>query len=134
MPSYEAKLLSDFLIAPASLRDFMTLRQFTDIFPKALHANPAIKQLYNELYTLREKDIDLVRQDIAEEVKRSKQLKRDYAQERRLTDDANVAGLDPITLQMEQEVCLPILAVCSSSFLCSPQASFPAIATENLTP
>ncbi|PVI07245.1 hypothetical protein DM02DRAFT_357297 [Periconia macrospinosa] len=103
MPSYEAKLLSDFLIVPASLRDFMTLRQFTDIFPKGLRSNPAIKQLYHELYTLREKDIELVRQDIADEVKRSKQLKREYAQERRQTDDANVAGLNPIALQMEQE-------------------------------
>lgn len=104
MPSYEAKLLTDFLIAPASLRDFMTLRQFTDIFPKGHRSNPAIKELYRELYTLRERDIEAVRQDIADEVKRSKRLKREYARERRQMDDANVAGLNPIALQMEEEV------------------------------
>ncbi|CAI6266434.1 unnamed protein product [Periconia digitata] len=104
MPSYEARLLSDFLIAPASLRDFMTLRQFTDIFPKGLRSNPAVKQLYHELYTLREKDVELVRQDIAEEIKRSKQLKREYAHERRQIDDANVPGINPVALRMEQEL------------------------------
>lgn len=104
MPSYEAKVLADFLITPASLRDFMTLRQFTDIFPKTHRANPAIKELYRELYTLRERDIEIVRQDIADEVKRSKTLKREYARERRQMDDANVAGLNPITLGLEEEV------------------------------
>ncbi|KAK7183802.1 hypothetical protein DPSP01_004428 [Paraphaeosphaeria sporulosa] len=104
MPSTEAKLLSDFLVAPASLRDFMTLRQFTDIFPKGHRSNPAVKELHRELCTLRERDIDAVRQDIALEVKRSKQLRRDYARERRQVDEANVAGLDPVALRMEQEL------------------------------
>ncbi|KAF1977875.1 hypothetical protein BU23DRAFT_577814 [Bimuria novae-zelandiae CBS 107.79] len=104
MPSTEAKLLSDFLVAPASLRDFMTLRQFTDIFPKGHRTNPAVKELYRELYTLRERDIEAVRQDIALEVKRSKQLRRDYAQERRQLDEANVAGLDLVALRMEEEL------------------------------
>lgn len=105
MPSKEAKLLSDFLVAPASLRDFMTLRQFTDIFPKGHRSNPAVKELYRELYTLRERDIEAVRQDIALEVKRSKQLRREYARERCQLDEANVAGLDPVALQLEEEVC-----------------------------
>lgn len=103
MPSTEAKLLSDFLVAPASLRDFMSLRQFTDIFPKAHRANPAVKDLYRELYTLRERDIESVRQDIALEVKRSKPLRRDCARKRRQLDEANVAGLDPVALGMEAE-------------------------------
>jgi centromere-localized protein 2 len=104
MPSTEAKLLSDFLVAPAALRDFMTLRQFTDIFPKGHRSNPAVKELYRELYTLRERDIEAVRQDIALEVRRSKPLRRDYARERRQVDEATVAGLDPVALQMEEEV------------------------------
>lgn len=104
MPSTEAKLLSDFLVAPASLRDFMTQQQFTDIFPKSHRANPAVRELYRELYTLREHDIETVRQDIAREVKRSTQLKRAYALERREVDTANVAGLDLAALQMEEEV------------------------------
>lgn len=105
MPSTEGKLLADFLVAPASLRDFMTLRQFTDIFPKSHRTNPTIKDLYRELYTLRERDIEAVRQDIADEVRRSRPLKRAYARERRQADEANVAGLNPVALQMEGEVC-----------------------------
>jgi centromere-localized protein 2 len=104
MPSQEAKLLGDFLLAPAPLRDFMTLRDFTDIFPRAHRTNPAVQEIYSELQSLREKDIKLVRQDILDEVKRSKQLRREYARERRQLDDATVAGLDPVTLQMEEEV------------------------------
>jgi centromere-localized protein 2 len=104
MPSQEAKLLSDFLLAPAALRDFMTLRQFTDIFPKSHRTNPAVQDLYRELQRLREQDIDAVRRAIADEVTRSKRLRREYASERRQLDDATVAGLDPSTLRMEEEV------------------------------
>jgi centromere-localized protein 2 len=104
MPSQEVKLLSDFLLAPAPLRDFMTLRQFTDIFPKAHRTNPAVQDIYRELHRLREAEIEVVRDDIVREVKRSKQLRRASAQERRQVDDAHVAGTDPVALQMEEEV------------------------------
>lgn len=104
MPSQEAKILGDFLLTPAPLRDFITLREFTDIFPRAHRGNPAVQDIYHELQRLRDKDIELVRRDIAEEVKRSKQLRREYARERRQMDDADVAGLDPVALHMEEEV------------------------------
>ncbi|KAF1942033.1 hypothetical protein EJ02DRAFT_454698 [Clathrospora elynae] len=104
MSAQEAKILGDFLLAPAPLRDFMTLRDFTDIFPRAHRTNPAVQDIYRELHRLREKDIELVRRDIAAEVKRSKQLRREYARERRQLDDATVAGLDPIALWMEEEL------------------------------
>jgi centromere-localized protein 2 len=105
MPSYEAKLLADFLTVPASLRDFMTFPQFASIFPSAHRSAPAIKELYGELHALRERDIEVVRQEIGDEVKRSKQLKREYAKGRRQMDDANVSGINPFALQMEEEVC-----------------------------
>ena len=104
MPSQEAKILGDFLLAPAPLRDFTTLRDFTDIFPRAHRSNPAVQEIYRELQHIRDREIELIRQDIIDEVKRSKQLRREYARERRHVDDATVAGLDPIALQMEQEV------------------------------
>jgi centromere-localized protein 2 len=104
MSSQEAKLLNDFLLAPAPLRDFMTLRDFTDIFPKGQRTNPAVQDLYRELQRLREKDMELVRRAIADEVKRSKRLRREYASERRQFESANVPGLDTVALQMEEEV------------------------------
>jgi centromere-localized protein 2 len=107
MPSQEAKILGDFLLAPAPLRDFLTLRDFTDIFPRAHRTNPAVQDIYRELQRLRDKDIELVRRQITDEVKRSKQLRREYARERRQLDDAAVAGLDPLALQMEEEAWSP---------------------------
>lgn len=114
MPSQEAKLLSDFLLAPAPLRDFMTLRQFTDIFPRSHRENPAVQDLYRELHRLREAEIEVVRSDITKEVKRSKQLRRAYARERRQADNAHVAGTDLVALQMEEEVH-NTKATCSST-------------------
>ncbi|KAH7392551.1 Cnl2/NKP2 family protein-domain-containing protein [Pyrenochaeta sp. MPI-SDFR-AT-0127] len=104
MPSQETQMLNDFLLAPAALRDFMTLRQFTDIFPKGHRANPAVQDVYRELQRLREKDMESVRRSITEEVKRSKQLRREYAKERRQLDGATVAGLDPTAIRIEQEL------------------------------
>lgn len=96
-------MLSDLLLAPAALRHFMTLREFTDVFPRGHRDNDAVPDLYHELKRLRERDMDVVRRDIVEEVKRSRQLRREYAQERRL-HDATVAGVDPIALEMEEEL------------------------------
>jgi len=103
MPSFEAKVLSDFLVEPAPLREFMTLNQFTQLFGNS-QSSPAIKPLYRELYTAREKDIETVRQHIAEEIQRSKRVKHAYARSRRRKDEANVAGLDRRELRMEEEV------------------------------
>lgn len=112
MPSQEVKILSDFLLEPAGLRNFMTLRQFTDIFPAAHRSNPAVADLYRELHRLRERDIEHVRVAIADEVKRSKQLRREYAKQRRQQDEATVTGLDPVALQIEEEVCQKLECAC----------------------
>jgi len=112
MSSQEAKTLQNFLLAPAALRDFMTLQQFTEIFPPVQRSSSVIKELYAEISALRQEDIDHVQRNIKDEVKRSKKLQREYRSERRLRDHANVAGLDPVTLQTEEELsvcaCLPI--------------------------
>ncbi|KAF1917092.1 Cnl2/NKP2 family protein-domain-containing protein [Ampelomyces quisqualis] len=104
MPPREAKLLSEFLLDPAPLRDFMPPGDFTDIFPKAHRANPAVQDVYRELQRLREKDMDVVRRAIADEIARSKRLRREYASERRRQDEATVAGLDPAALRIEEEL------------------------------
>jgi centromere-localized protein 2 len=117
MASQEQKLLSNFLVAPASLRDFITLRQFTDIFPTAHRSNPAVEELYRELFALRKRDMDMVLQDIAEEVKKSKQLKREYVKERRRMDDGSIPGLDMPALSTEDEVCVMNGTPCDASSL-----------------
>ncbi|KAF2107271.1 Cnl2/NKP2 family protein-domain-containing protein [Lophiotrema nucula] len=104
MASQERTILSDFLLSPASLRDVITLRQFTDIFPANQRSNPAIKDLYREIYNLRKDDIEIVRENIADEVKASKQLRREYRKARRQDEHANVAGLNLVELETEQEL------------------------------
>ena len=105
MPSYEHKLLTDFLVVPAGLGDFMTLRQFTEIFPKSQRSNPTVKELYRELYAIRESDVAVVRQDITDQVKRSRPLRRQCARQRLRVDHAMVAGIDQKSLETEQEAC-----------------------------
>ncbi|KAF2732031.1 hypothetical protein EJ04DRAFT_536265 [Polyplosphaeria fusca] len=105
MSSQERAVLSDFLLSPASLRDVVTLRQFTDIFPTAHRSNPAIKELYREIANLRKEDIELVRQNIGDEVRQSKQLRQQYRNARPPDDRANVPGLAVAALETEAEAC-----------------------------
>lgn len=105
MPSPETAILTDFLLDPASLRDVLTLQQFTEIFPKSHRLSPAVKELYQELQRLRNEDLETVRLNIQEEVKKSRTLKRDCARERELDDRRAVAGLDLIALDQEEQVC-----------------------------
>ncbi|KAI8934554.1 hypothetical protein NX059_008253 [Plenodomus lindquistii] len=104
MPSPEAQLLADLLLAPAPLQDSTTQSQFADIFPRGHRDSPGVPQLYRELQRLRDKDVDTVRRDIADEVKRSKPLRREYARERRRLDATAAPGQDPVGLQMEDEL------------------------------
>lgn len=104
MAPKESTLLSDFLLVPADLRNILKLEQFTDIFPQSQRDSPAIKSLYQELRRLRQEDIDIVQERIADEVKKSRPLRRQCIRERRQDDQAAVAGLDPIALDMEEEV------------------------------
>lgn len=103
MPAKEASLLADYLLAPAALRTFMTLDQFSEIFPRSQQENPAIESLYHELQRLRREDMEEVRANIAAEVKKSRRLQREVAVARR-QDDHKAAGVDPVALEMEGEV------------------------------
>lgn len=104
MAPKEATLLSDFLLVPAELRNIMTLEQFTEIFPQSQRESPAVKALYQELQRLRHEDVEIVRENIADEIKKSRPLRRQVVRERRQVDHAAVAGLDLVALEMEEEV------------------------------
>jgi len=68
MAPTEASILSDFLLAPASLPTILPLEKFTELFPRAQRSNPQVKLLYRELQHLRATDIEIVRENIAKEV------------------------------------------------------------------
>lgn len=102
--SPEATILAEFLLAPAPLREVLTPQQFTDIFPKGLRSSPAVKQLYQELQRLRREDIEIVQKNIAAEVSASKSLRRQSTRARQIHDRSAIAGLDPVALNIEDEV------------------------------
>ncbi|KAF2017018.1 hypothetical protein BU24DRAFT_345128 [Aaosphaeria arxii CBS 175.79] len=104
MPPNETSILSDFLLSSASIREVLSLKEFTEIFPKSYRTNPAIKELYEELHRTRQQDIEAVRQNVSTEVKRSKRLRQEMVEQRRQDDRAAVAGLDPVALDVEMEL------------------------------
>lgn len=132
MSSPEAAILADFLLAPAALRDILTLQQFTDIFPKNLRTNPAVKDLYHELQRQRYQDINTVKKNIATELSISKSLQRQSARARQGHDRIAVAGIDTVILNMEGEasilLILPPIPLHFSSSNLMTSHSFPAVA------
>ncbi|EKG11132.1 Kinetochore subunit NKP2 [Macrophomina phaseolina MS6] len=93
MAPTESSILSNFLLPPAPLQTIITLRQFTDLFPRAHHSNPAIPKLYRELQHQRAIDTDDVKRNIAAECKRGERQVREVARARRRDEAADSAAV-----------------------------------------
>ncbi|KAF2141293.1 uncharacterized protein K452DRAFT_287995 [Aplosporella prunicola CBS 121167] len=107
MPPTETSILSNFLLPAAPLPNILTLRQFTDLFPRAHQSNPAIPLLYRELQHQRAIDTDDVRRNIAAEAKRGERQKREVARARRRSEKAeyeSLTGAQQTDVRMEQEL------------------------------
>ncbi len=83
MPPTEAAILNDFLIAPAPLPSIISLQKFTDLFPRSQRSNPQVKDLYDELKGRRSLDIEHVKRNIAQEVRRGEKQRRQVIKTRR---------------------------------------------------
>jgi centromere-localized protein 2 len=99
----ENSLLSSFLLPPAPLAVFLTLQQFTELFPKSRRDDATIPALYRELQKQRAQDIERVKQNIAVEVKLGESQQRHIGRVRvaRLRQEA---GSDAAELTMEAKV------------------------------
>lgn len=88
----EYSILSSFLLSRASLQDIISLRQFTELFPKAVRSNPQIKLLYAELQLQRSKTCDRVKKNIQFETRLGVKQRRDLERQQRggngIDDDA----------------------------------------------
>ncbi|GME49118.1 cnl2 nkp2 family protein [Neofusicoccum parvum] len=109
MAPSESSILSDFLLPPAPLPTILSLRQFTELFPRAHQSNPAIPKLYRELQHQRAIDTDDVKRNIAAECKRGERQAREVARARRRDEaaDSAVAGLtrrEEIDVRMEEDL------------------------------
>jgi centromere-localized protein 2 len=93
----ETEILSSFLLSRAGLKDIISLRAFTELFPRDKRSNPQIKLLYRELQQLRERQVAQVRRKIQHEAiagfnQRKAAAQRKEKDER--IDDENMAGIE----------------------------------------
>src|SRR5438034_7982202 len=101
MPPSEESILTNFLLSPSPLRTLIPLEKFTELFPKRLRSHAQIKVLYWELQHLRAQDIDLVRENIAREVKRGERQKEELRTARAATGVAGMDHKDQLEMDMD---------------------------------
>jgi len=91
----ETQILSSFLLSRASLQDIISLRQFTELFPKDQRSNPQAKLLYRELQLLRNKTCERVKKNIKHEaalgVKQRSELEKKRRALKRVDDETMTA-------------------------------------------
>lgn len=90
--SQEYDILTSFLLSRASLKDIITFRQFTELFPKDRRENPQVKLLYRELQLQQNKTCERVKKNIQFETRLGARQRRDTKKELRegrgVEDDA----------------------------------------------
>jgi centromere-localized protein 2 len=104
MSPSENSILTNFLLPPAPLPTIISLRQFTELFPRAYQSNPHVKVLYQELQHQRVIDIDDVKRGIATEVKKGEKQRRQISRTRRKLNQEYVAGIGGQESLIEAEV------------------------------
>ncbi|KAI9733569.1 MAG: hypothetical protein M1834_003171 [Cirrosporium novae-zelandiae] len=90
MAPTESSILTNFLLSPAPLPAFLTLSEFTALFPASLQSNPQIRYLYASIQHQRSRDADQVRLNIEEEAKRGEKVRRQITRTRRAEADAAI--------------------------------------------
>jgi len=83
MAPTEATILSTFLLPPAPLPTIISLKAFTELFPRSQQSSPQIKALYRDLQHQRVRFTDAVARNIAAETKRGNAQRRAVVRARR---------------------------------------------------
>lgn len=76
MAPTEFTILSNCLLVPSQLPAIISLKEFTNLFPKSQQSSPHIRTLYRNLQARRNAVVDTVAANIENEVKRGKALRR----------------------------------------------------------
>ncbi|RQM05316.1 hypothetical protein DH86_00001853, partial [Scytalidium sp. 3C] len=97
MAPTEATILSTFLLPPSSLPTIITLKGFTDLFPRSQQSSPKIRSLYRDLQHQRARVTDSVTRNIAAEVKRGNVQRRAVVRTRRAAE--NHGGDDEVEIE-----------------------------------
>lgn len=83
MAPTEATVLTNYLLVPAQLPAIVSLKEFTESFPRPQQSSPQIRKLYRDLQNQRNALIDEVASNIETEVKRGKVLRREVLRAKR---------------------------------------------------
>lgn len=86
MAPTEEKILSTWLLVPASLQSIMTLSAFTRLFPASQANNPQIRRLYRDLQHQRASLGDSIERNIEAEAARGNAQKRSVMKVRRAAE------------------------------------------------
>lgn len=87
MAPTESTILANYLLVPAQLPAIISLKEFTDLFPRAQQSSPQVKRLYRDLQTQRNALIDAVASNIENEARRAKALRRQVLKAKREAED-----------------------------------------------
>ncbi|KAG4440893.1 hypothetical protein IFR05_003643 [Cadophora sp. M221] len=83
MAPTEATILSTFLLSPAPLPTIISLKAFTELFPRSQQSSPQVKALYRDLQHQRARLTDAVTRSIGAEVKKGNAQRRAVVRARR---------------------------------------------------
>ncbi|KIN02488.1 hypothetical protein OIDMADRAFT_194948 [Oidiodendron maius Zn] len=83
MAPTEATILSTFLLPPAPLPSIISLKAFTELFPRSQQSSPQIRTLYRDLQHQRAQLVDALSRNVTTEVKRGAAQRRTVVRARR---------------------------------------------------
>ncbi|KAG8164369.1 hypothetical protein KVR01_006287 [Diaporthe batatas] len=90
MAPTEASILAKYLLIPAQLPTIISLKEFTELFPRAQQSSPQVKRLYRDLQNQRNALMDVVEANIQTEARRAKALRREILKAKREAEDHDV--------------------------------------------
>lgn len=116
MAEAEARILTDYLIVPASLPGVVTFEQFQSFFPASTRNSPLLRSLWKDLRSQRDIAIDHVAAAIELEAERGKVMRREVMRQRRDVAAEEIDG----EIELERAVSR---FICSWSKRCSNSCS-----------
>lgn len=90
MAPTEESILANYLLIPAQLPTIISLKEFTELFPRAQQSSPQVKRLYRDLQHQRNALVDAVESNIETEAKRAKALRREILRAKREAEEHEI--------------------------------------------
>lgn len=106
-PPTETTMLANYLLVPAQLPAIISLKEFTDLFPRVQQYSPQIRRLYRDFQIQRNALADDIASNIENEARRGKVLRREILRARREAENADGDGEVDIERAVGLASCLP---------------------------